>query len=267
MLDFIIKSNIYKVLVIIFLAWFLYFVLKKVIMTSLKISKKKGLYKDSNYKKKETIAKLIFNILKYLILIIAIVAILQVYGFKTTSLVASIGVVGAVVGLAFQDVLKDLLAGIFIILDNLYLVGDVVKIGDFKGEVIELGLKTTKIKSATGEVKMLANRNVVEVINYSLEKSYSIVDVSISYDQDINKVEEVLLSLNKEISNNKDIVGQIELLGVQELASSSVIYRFGVFTKPDKSITVNRYLLKLVKEAFDKNNIEIPYQKVVVINE
>lgn len=267
MFDLIIKSNIYKVLITVFIAWLLYFILKKCIMTSLKMTSKKKTVKDGNYKKRETVSKLISNILKYLIIIIVIVVILQIYGVKTTSLVASIGVVGAVVGLAFQDVLKDLLAGIFIIMNNMYLVGDIVQIGDFKGEVIELGLKTTKIKGFTGEVKMLSNRNVTEVINYSLEKAYSVIDVSIAYDQDINKVEEALLSLNNEISNNDDIVGNIELLGVQELASSAIIYRFSVLTKPSKSAVVNRYLLKLVKETFDKNNIEIPYQKVVVINE
>lgn len=267
MLDIIIESNIHKVLIVIIFSWLLYFLLRKFIKMGMKINVGKNSTKDSNYKKRETVSKLISNILKYLIIIIAILTILQIYGVKTTSLVAGLGVIGAVVGLAFQDVLKDLLAGIFIILDNLYLVGDIVEIGGFKGEVVELGLKTTKIKSFTGEVKMLSNRNVTEVINYSLEKSYSIVDISISYNQDINKVEEVLLSLNDKITDNKDIVGKIELLGVQELSSSSVIYRFGVFTKPNMSASVNRYLLKLVKETFDKNNIEIPYQKVVVINE
>lgn len=268
MLDIIIESNIHKVVIVIAFSWLLYLGLRKGIMASMKINAKKyNGVKDGNYKKRETISKLISNILKYLIIVIAILTILQIYGVKTTSLIAGLGVVGAVIGLAFQDVLKDLLAGIFIILDNLYLVGDIVEIGGFKGEVIELGLKTTKIKSFTGEIKMLSNRNVTEVINYSLEKSYCIVDVSISYDQDISKVEEVLLSLNDKIVENKDIIGKIELLGVQELSSSSIIYRFCVLTKPNMAVSVNRYLLKLVKETFDSNNIEIPYQKVVVINE
>lgn len=267
MLDFIVKNNIYKVAIIILLSWLVYFIVRKFIRISMKINIKHLSSNDSNYKKKETIAKLLSNILKYVVIIIAILSILQVYGVKTTSFVAGLGVVGAVIGLAFQDVLKDLLAGIFIIMDNLYLVGDIVKIGDFTGEVIELGLKTTKIKGFSGEIKMLSNRNITEVINYSLEKSTSIVDVSISYDQDINKVEEVLLSLNNIISKNKDIIGKIELLGVQELAASSVVYRFSVQTKPSKAAIVNRYLLKLVKETFDSNNIEIPYQKVVIINE
>lgn len=267
MIDFVTKSNIYKVLVVIILSWILYVLLKRIIVASIKVSSRKVFARSENHKKRETISKLISSFLKYLIIGLDVVIILGIYGIESSTFVAGVSIVGAVVGLALQDVLKDLFAGIFIIMDNLYLVGDIIQVGDFKGEVIELGLRTTKIKSYSGEIKMLSNRNITEVVNYSLEKSRSIIDVGISYDQDISKVEEVILSLNDVIKSNRDIIGEIELLGVQELSTSSVVYRFCVLTKPGTNPVVNRFLLKEVKSAFDKNKIEIPYQKVVIINE
>ena len=101
-------------------------------------------------KRKVTVVNLFKNIIKYVIAIIVIILILNLYGINTTSIIASLGVAGVVVGLAFQDIVKDFLAGIFIIFDNAYAVGDWVEINGFKGEVISLGLKTTKVKAYTG---------------------------------------------------------------------------------------------------------------------
>src|SRR5699024_1893706 len=107
----------------------------------------------------------------------------------------SLGVVGVVVGLALQDILKDFIAGFTIMLENQYTVGDTVTIGTFKGEVISLSLKTTKLKAYTGEVNIIANRNVIEVINHSIENSLAVVNVSVDYSEDIEKVEKVLNEL------------------------------------------------------------------------
>ena len=111
--------------------------------------------------------------------------ILNLYGINTTSIIASLGVASLVIGLAFQDIIKDFLAGIFIIFDNEYAVGDTVEINGFKGEVISLGLKTTKIKAYTGEVKALSNSSFTEVINYSLNHSNILMYIPISYETKI----------------------------------------------------------------------------------
>ena len=114
-------------------------------------------------KRKSTVVGLINNIIKYLIAIIIIIMVLNIYGVNTKSIVASIGIVGAVIGLAFQDIIKDFLAGIFIIFDNAYAVGDWIKIDNFKGEVISMGLKTTKLRAYTGEIMILSNSSFNKV--------------------------------------------------------------------------------------------------------
>ena len=104
-------------------------------------------------KRKDTIIDLSKNIFKYIIVILIILQILKLYGVDTTSIIASIGVFAAVIGLAFQDVLKDLLVGATIILESQFAIGEIVEINGFKGEVISLTLKTTRLKSYKGEVK------------------------------------------------------------------------------------------------------------------
>ena len=109
--------------------------------------------------------------------------ILNVYGVNTTALLTSLGLVGLGVSLSLQDTVKDFLAGIFIIFENQYDVGDTIEVAGFKGEVIALGLKTTKIKAVTGEVNIIANRNIGSVINHSFSNSLAVVEFDVAYEQ------------------------------------------------------------------------------------
>ena len=220
---------------------------------------------NADERKRKTIQSLVLNIIKYLLIIVAFMLILEVYGIDTKSIMTSLGVVGIVVGLSLQDTLKDFISGLFIIFENQYGVGDIVTINNFKGEVISLGMKTTKIKSYTGDVEIISNRNIDFVINHSLESSLALVDVSVSYDSDLDKVEEVLQNLcerlSKELSN---LTGKAEVLGITELGNSAINYRISVPTKPMKHIVTERIIRKEAKKEFDKNNIEIPFTQVVI---
>jgi small conductance mechanosensitive channel len=217
-------------------------------------------------RRSKTFCSLFNNIIKYLILIFCILAILEVYNISTKGILTGVGVFGVVVGLAFQDILKDLLAGFSIIFENEYAVGDIITIGDFKGKVISLGLKTTKIQAITGEIKMISNRNVVEVINHSLDDSYIFIDIGVSYDDNVEKVEQVLnkiaRNLEKEILNLKSI----ELQGINELGNSSVDFRLLVRTNANEQYEIKRKILKEIKLKFEEENITIPYNQVVIHN-
>lgn len=219
-------------------------------------------------KKQETMISVINNVIKYFIMIIALLMILDVFGIDTKTLVTSLGVVGLVAGLAVQDLLKDIISGISIIFENQFYVGDTVEINGFKGEVTHLGLKTTKLKSYTGEVKIISNRNITEVINYNLANSLAIVDFQIAYESDTEKAEKILTNLctklTKELNNIK---GEVLLLGITKLDSSGVEYRITVETLPLKQYEVSRIILKAVKLELEKNKITIPYPQVVVHNE
>lgn len=220
---------------------------------------------SGNYKKSQTVLSLSKAIIKYVIMIIAFLAILTVYGVNVASIIAGLGLVGAVIGLALQDILKDVFAGISIILENQYAIGDNIEIGEFRGEVISLGLKTTKVKNYQGAVKVFANRNITEVINYSLSSSLAIVDVSVAYEEDLNKVEKVLNDLAEELTNSLDkLEGPVEVLGITDLSDSSIIYRLTVKTEPVENFQIEREIRRAIKNRFDKKNIKIPYPQIEV---
>ena len=168
-MDFLFTEKIYLPILYICIGIIVNGIITRIINRTLNL-KQTHLRKESyNYKKTETIKSLLVNIVKYLVAIFVILAILPVYGVDITTLLAGLGIIGVVVGLAFQDIAKDLLSGLTIVFENQFAVGDIVEIGNFKGTVIFLGLKTTKIKSLDGKIKVLANRNITEVINYSME--------------------------------------------------------------------------------------------------
>ena len=214
-------------------------------------------------KRKRTIISLIKNIIKYIIAIIVLIMILNLYGINTTSIIASLGVASLVIGLAFQDIIKDFLAGIFMIFDNEYAVGDYVKINDFTGEVIALGLKTTKIKAYTGEVMTLSNSSFTEVINYSLNHSNLLLTIPISYDVKIEKIEKIFEEIKESIKENENVY-DMTLLGIDSFDDSFMKYAIMIECVEMTHYGVKRAALKLIKQKFDKENIKIPYNKLEI---
>lgn len=261
-MKFLLNEKIYLPIIYIALGILGYIIIKNIINKIIKRIKT-GSSVGTN-KRRNTIVSLITNIIKYVIAILIILSILGVYGVDTTSILASLGIAAAVIGLAFQDIAKDFISGISIIFDNQYAVGDLVKINNFTGEVIEVGLRTTKIKAYTGEIMILSNSTINEVINYSLFGSNLVMDINVSYNTDIDKLEKVLLSLNDKIKDYEEVKGDITLLGVDSLASSSIVYKISIPCMPTTSFGLKRKMFKLIKQELDNNNIEIPYNKLDV---
>lgn len=260
MLKFISSKLFYMPLIYIIGGIITYLLIAKLINQVSKIDIKHNKVVD---KRKTTIINLIKNIIKYIIAIIIIIMILNLYGINTTSIIASLGVASLVIGLAFQDIIKDFLAGIFIIFDNEYAVGDVVEINGFKGEVISLGLKTTKIKAYTGEVKSLSNSSFTEVINYSLNHTNLLMYIPISYEEKIDKVEKILNDLISKIKENKNVF-EVTLLGIDSFEDSCIKYAINLECVEMSHFGVKREVLKLIKNKFDEEGIVIPYNKLDV---
>ena len=212
-------------------------------------------------KRKDTVINLAKSVSKYLILIFVVLGIFKLYGVDTTSIIASIGVFAAVIGLAFQDILKDLLAGISIIFDNKFAVGDTVEINGFSGTVIQLGLRTTKIKSFTGEIKSIGNSSFNEVINYSLSDAILYIKLNVAYDTNLEKLEKVLSDIREDVLKIDGVI-TYELNGVDAFADSSIVYMVSVTCKAPNRYSAKRAFLRLVKDTFDKEKIEIPYTTV-----
>lgn len=249
-------AYIYLPIIYIAVAFVIYVVLAKIVDKSLKIKK---LSKNNNLhlKRQKTIINLIKSIIKYIIAVITFLAILNIYGIKTTSIIASLGIAGAIIGLAFQDTIKNLLSGIAIIFDNHYMQGDVVTINGFRGEVIELGLQTTKIKAYNGEVMIINNSNVTSVINHSMYNNNLYIELPIDKSISLDTLENILKNVNKKLTKNKDIK-KIDLLGIESINANNYIYKVMIECSSESQFGINREFMKYLKEEFDKENIPTP---------
>lgn len=260
MLKKILVKEVVAPIIIIIVSFAIYKVLCKIVSRLFHIKVRK-----IDTKRQKTVQELVKNIIKYFIIFIDLLMILEIYGIDTKSIITSLGVVGVVAGLALQDILKDFISGAAILFENQYSVGDIVTINGFKGEVVFLGIKTTKIKAYTGEVNIIANRMITEVINHTVENSLAIVDIGISYDSDLKKVDEIINQIceeaNKELPNLK---GKVECIGIQKLAENKIIYRIIAPTKPQENFAIERLLRRRLKDGLTENNIEIPVSQVVV---
>ncbi len=219
-------------------------------------------------KREETLSRLIQNVVTYVIYFIALIMILEEMSVPVKSLLAGAGIVGLAVGFGAQSLVKDIITGFFIVFEDQFAVGDYVQIGQFEGTVEEIGLRTTKIKNWTGEVHILPNSSIIEVTNFSLYNSIAVVDVSIAYEEDIDRAEQMIQEYLKTIENKYDeIVSPPEVLGVQMLGSSDVMIRIVAETLPMNHIKIARVLRKEVKQYLDEHGIEIPYPRMVLLNQ
>jgi small conductance mechanosensitive channel len=264
MLKILLSKKVIEPIIIVAVLFTIYFFINRIIKKLMKSST--NIMRDS--KKNKTILAVINNIVKYFLIFVGFVMILNVYNVNTSSLIASLGVASAVAALAFQDTLKDFLAGVFILIENQYDIGDTVTINGFKGEVVGLGLRMTRLRAFSGEYCFISNRNVGDVINHSLSKSLAVVNVEVAYEEDVEKVEEILTKLCERLTKElPDLSGVVTLDGIDDLGSSGVVFRITAETTPLKHYAIQRKLLREIKIEFDKKQIKIPYPQLEVHHE
>ena len=215
-------------------------------------------------RKSKTILNLVKNVLKYLLILVVIIILLNMYDVDTSGIVAGLGIVGVVVGFALQDILKDFFAGITIIIDNQYSIGDYVSINGFMGTVISIGLRSTKIINGYGEIKIISNRNILEVTNYSLNNSILQLELNVNYNTNVQEVEEMLEKCFIEIKSMKYVLGEVKLLGIDKIDNLTIMYKIIVECETMKQFEVKRKVYKLIKEKFDKKNIKVFFNQLEV---
>ncbi|MGC5326488.1 mechanosensitive ion channel family protein [Brevibacillus sp. SYSU BS000544] len=214
----------------------------------------------------ETLRVLVNNVTRYTVYFVAILLVLKQLGFDLQPVLVSAGVLGLAVGFGAQSLVRDVITGFFIIFEDQFAVGDTVSINQLTGTVQEIGLRITKIKSWTGEMHIIPNGTIVQVTNFSLQNSVAVVDVSVAYEEDLTKVQEIIGEVAKQMAaESEDIVKDPEVLGVQAFGPSEVVIRVTVECKPNKHHAVTRKLREMIKMEFDEQGIEIPYPKMVTM--
>lgn len=229
-------------------------------------SKKKGIF-YSDEKKLNTLSIVLKNIVKYIFYFIGLVMVLDMFNISTSSILATAGIGGLAIGFGAQSLVKDIITGFFILFEDQFSVGDYVKIGEYEGIVEELGVRVTKIRDFSGELHIIPNSNIGAVTNKTRGAMRALVKVSVAYEEDMDKVINILEQVCNEIrENNKNIVDGPTILGISNLGEYGIDFTIVAKTNPMDQWSVEREIRKKIKETFDRENIEIPYPKLIIYN-
>lgn len=223
---------------------------------------KKKMQKSNRAK---TIITLLDGFIKYASAITLIILVLKACGVNTTALIASVGVLTLVVGIGAQPLISDIIAGIFIIFENEYNVGEVVTIDGFRGTVTEIGIRSTKILDVAGNIKIINNADIVSVVNMSRELSLAVVDLEFPYTVPVEFIEN-LLEQNLE-KWGKEIPGIVEgpyYKGVSYYGPSNVAIKLVAKCNEDDRFQIQRDLMREYRAVLVANDIDIAFQQVVL---
>ena len=189
--------------------------------------------------------------------------ILRDFGVEIGPLLAGLGIVGVAVGFGSQYLVKDMVTGFFALMEDQFRLGGVVKINEFQGVVERMFLRTTHVRSIGGELHIIPNGEIRVVTNYTRNWARSILDLSVSYDANLDQVFDALREVDRRARQNGSLSPALlepaEILGVTDLGDSSITVRLIVKVDPPRQWEVERALRKLAKEVCDERGIQIPY--------
>jgi small conductance mechanosensitive channel len=192
--------------------------------------------------------------------------VLSAAGVNIAPLLAGAGVVGVAIGFGSQTLVKDFISGLFIVLDNVVAVGDIVKIGDFSGVVEAITVRTIRLRDENGALHILPFGDVTKITNLSRDFSYAVIDVGVAYDTDLEHAMDVIRAVAAELQDDPVaahlIMEPVEILGIENLGDFSITIRSRIRTRPGMQRDVYRKFLLRLKQRFDKEGIDIPFPTV-----
>ncbi len=216
-------------------------------------------------KRGKTVVKMLSSLIRWVIIIVTLLLILSAWGVDTATLIASAGIMSLVVGLGAQSLIADIIAGLFIVIEGEYQVGDIVVIDDWRGTVSEIGIRTTKIVDAGGNIKIVNNSEITTIVNQTQAPSVARAKLSIEYSESIARVELIIRDYLPKI---KESIPKIKdgpyYKGIDALSSSSVDLLFLAGCDEGDLYQVQRDLNRELKIMCDDNNINIPFPQIVL---
>lgn len=261
-----------KILLIIIGAILLVFVIRLIINQFTKSKIYKELFKKTRPKRRLlTLISIIKNSITALILLISVFLIFDAIlePKSLTTILASAGIIGVILGFGAQTLIKDIINGIFIIFENPYSIGDTIKTGNIIGTVENVTLRVTIIRDIKGNLHFIPNGEIKTVSNRSRQWSRMILDVGVPYNEDLKRVFNLLNKISKEISEAEDykkyIITPIRVLGITEFGETSAIIRVWGKVKPGKNFPINREFRKRLIEKAGQLKLKIPYPKKAMI--
>ncbi len=214
----------------------------------------------TDFQRRQTFVPLVESFLKYLIYFGAGIVILYTINVDPAPILAGAGIVGLAVGLGTQNLLNDLVCGFFILFENYYLVGDYINLGEVEGTVEAIELRTTRIRHQNGQLCIIRNGKINNVINYSKDYVYAEVTVGVVYDEQLDLVYKIIESIGLLLKeNNPNVLEPTIVEGLEEFGNFHLLVRTITKVKPGKHLQIQRRIRQMIKEAFEREGIQIPF--------
>ena len=254
-----------KVVGIILVTYILLYIAKRLIrkLVSVRIHKPREETQEELAKRTDTLSGVLKSVVSVFAWIIAFAMILSVFNVDITPLIASIGVASLALGFAAQNIIRDYLHGFFIVMEDWYRVGEIARVSDIPGLVVDLNLRRTTLRDLDGTMHIIPNSNITLASNMAREWARINLNVGVAYKEDVNKVWSLLNEICKELKEDplwgSDLITTPEVIRVDSLGDSAVELKVLGDTKPAKQWALTGELRKRVKNRFDQENIEIPW--------
>jgi small conductance mechanosensitive channel len=214
-------------------------------------------------KRADTLSSIVRHILNITIFVIAVMIILGELGIKIGPILAAAGVIGLAVGFGAQSLVKDVISGFFILLEDQIRVGDVIIVAGRAGLVEKLNLRLTTLRDLEGRVHYVPNGQIDVVTNMTKEYSCYVFDIGVAYKEDVDQVINLIREVGKSLREDPDfhncIIEDMEVFGLDKFADSALIVKARIKTKPMRQWDVAREFNRRLKIKFDENDVEIPF--------
>jgi moderate conductance mechanosensitive channel len=251
-------------------SWLLTLILKRVIERAVRIAVVPDgtMTEDSEKKREDTLIRIFNGALKIVILVMAVLMIVQEFGVKIGPILAGAGIVGLAVGFGGQYLIRDIITGLFIIIENQYRIGDVINVENIGGLVEDISLRKTTLRDMNGTVHHVPHGEIKKVSNLSRTFARINLNLGVAYSTDLEHVISVINAIGEELANDpvhkESLLTPPRFLRVDEFADSAIMLKIVGDTKPLKQWELTGELRKRLKIAFDREGIEIPFPQRVV---
>ena len=249
---------------IIFVGLVLFLILRLGVRRFEKLVTKKDVLREDEFTLRiKTISKLLHWLGTIIILLAVIYMVLEAFGFNLAPLLAGAGIIGLAFGFGGQYLIRDLINGLFILIEGQYRINDVVKINEHGGLVEGINLRITTLRDLAGRVIVIPNGEIKTVVNYTKKYAQALFDIGVAYKENVDQVMDVIKQVGKEMREDKYygrlILDDLEMFGVDDFGDSQVTIKFRIKTLPIKQWEVSREFKRRLKNRFDELGIEIPF--------
>lgn len=259
-----------KIIFILAIAFFLNKILSRFIEKAVRIAVRPDKYssKEAEEKRENTLIQIFSTSSKIAILCISSLMVLEEFGIEIGPILAAAGIVGLAFGFGGQYLIRDIISGLFIILENQYRVGDVVNLDLASGKVEQISLRKTTLRDIDGTVHHIPHGEIKKVSNLSNEFSRININIGVAYSSDIEKVITIINQIGNELAKDplwkEYIIQPPQFLRIDDFADSSIVLKILGESFPDKKWDITGELRKRIKITFDKEGIEIPFPQLVI---